>query len=101
VATHGSIAKAERERREAYPEVYYGRSLWRARRGDEIVALNGSSRGYVVEAPNTLTTCDARGSRTERGIRVKLTNSRSEYIVNANEYRHVRQSLDSALARRK
>ena len=55
--SHGSVAARVREDREKAPHLYYGRSLWRAKVGDEIVEVSTGRRAEVLSTtlePNRL-----------------------------------------------
>ena len=80
--THGSVAARVREDREKAPHLYYGRSLWSAKVGDEIVHRDGR-RAEVIS-----TTLDP-GAITVR-FRTGVTAP-----VSAADFRHVNQTEES------
>ena len=87
--THSSIAAAERESREREPWRFYGRSLWRAKVGDEVIELATGRRGEVISLTLDV---DAITVRLRTGVTAPFS---------ANGFRHVNQTTDSAYGRRK
>jgi hypothetical protein len=91
--TRNSVAKAVREDRDRKPWLFYGpRSLWRSKRGDEIVSLRDDRRAEVLSSPS-FRNGDGNGIliRYRTGV---VT------LADARDFRHVDQTLDSAYGRK-